>query len=171
MFDEESSTQGRPCRECGHLTEPGDRFCSNCGADLSWITDIQESAAETTSLGGVGPSSSGAIPSVGSGFVSGVEPGASVLVVSRGPGAGASYLLTGDVVLAGRAPDSDLFLDDITVSRNHAQFRRTESGWELRDEESLNGTYVNRHRIETHVLQPGDEVQIGKYRFAYLVGD
>jgi pSer/pThr/pTyr-binding forkhead associated (FHA) protein len=92
-------------------------------------------------------------------------------VVSRGPGAGASYLLTGDVVLAGRAPDSDLFLDDITVSRNHALFRKTDAGWELQDEDSLNGTYVNRHRIERHLLQPGDEVQIGKYRFAYLIGD
>jgi pSer/pThr/pTyr-binding forkhead associated (FHA) protein len=85
-------------------------------------------------------------------------------------GEGASYLLVGDVVTAGREPDSDLFLDDVTVSRQHAELRRMTGGWLLRDVGSLNGTYVNRHRIEEVALAPGDEVQIGKYRFAYLVG-
>jgi pSer/pThr/pTyr-binding forkhead associated (FHA) protein len=85
-------------------------------------------------------------------------------------GAGASYLLVGDVVTAGREPDSDLFLDDVTVSRQHAELRRMTGGWLLRDVGSLNGTYVNRQRIEEVALAPGDEVQIGKYRFAYLVG-
>ena len=95
---------------------------------------------------------------------------ASVLVVSRGIGAGSSYLLTGDIVVAGRAPDADLFLDDVTVSRRHAEFRREPHGWVLRDTESLNGTYVNRSRVDSRPLVPGDEVQIGKYRFVYLVG-
>jgi pSer/pThr/pTyr-binding forkhead associated (FHA) protein len=85
-------------------------------------------------------------------------------------GTGASYLLVGDLVTAGREPDSDLFLDDVTVSRRHAELRRMAHGWLLRDVGSLNGTYVNRQRIEEVALAPGDEVQIGKYRFAYLVG-
>jgi len=121
-------------------------------------------------MGTSGPHSSGALPAVGSGFVTGVEPGASVLVVSRGPGAGASYLLTGDIITAGRSPDADLFLDDITVSRHHAQFLRAGQHWQVQDGHSLNGTYVNRERVEKHTLAPGDEVQIGKYRFAFLVG-
>lgn len=100
----------------------------------------------------------------------GVDEGASVLVVRRGLGEGTTYLLTGDIVTAGRAPESDLFLDDVTVSRRHAEFRREAGEWHLVDTESLNGTYVNRHRVEDQVLRPGDEVQIGKYRFVYLVG-
>jgi pSer/pThr/pTyr-binding forkhead associated (FHA) protein len=107
---------------------------------------------------------------VGSGYVTGIAPGSAVLVVSRGTGAGSSYLLTGDIVVAGRAPDADLFLDDITVSRRHAEFLRDGESWTIRDTDSLNGTYVNRHRVESTTLQPGDEVQIGKYRFAYLIG-
>lgn len=121
-------------------------------------------------MGTAGPHSSGALPAVGSGYVTGVDPGSSVLVVSRGPGAGASYLLTGDIVTAGRSPEADLFLDDITVSRHHVEFRRTGATWTIYDRHSLNGTYVNRERVDEYVLQPGDEVQIGKYRFAYLVG-
>ena len=74
------------------------------------------------------------------------------------------------MVTAGREPDSDLFLDDVTVSRRHADMRRMADGWLLRDVGSLNGTYVNRQRIEEVALVAGDEVQIGKYRFVYLVG-
>lgn len=128
-----------------------------------------EQATEQTSMEH-GPASTGSLPAVGTGIISGVESGQAVLVVRRGAGEGTSYLLTGDVVVAGRAPDADLFLDDVTVSRNHAEFRREEDGWRLRDTESLNGTYVNRHRVDDRLLSPGDEVQIGKYRFVYLIG-
>ena len=154
----------RACAACREPVEPEDRFCSHCGAPLA------ESAAESTFLGFSEPHSSGAIPAVGSGYVTGVSPGSAVLVVSRGSGAGSSYLLTGDIVVAGRAADADLFLDDITVSRRHAEFRRGEQGWTLHDADSLNGTYVNRSRVDSVALKPGDEVQIGKYRFAYLIG-
>ena len=127
-------------------------------------------AHDVTSVGIGGPGSSGSLPAVGSGVAPNLRLGEAVLVVQRGMGEGASYLLVGDVVTAGREPDSDLFLDDVTVSRQHAELRRMTGGWLLRDVGSLNGTYVNRHRIEEVALAPGDEVQIGKYRFAYLVG-
>lgn len=127
-------------------------------------------AHDVTSVGIGGPGSSGSLPAVGSGVAPNLGLGEAVLVVQRGMGEGASYLLVGDVVTAGREPDSDLFLDDVTVSRQHAELRRMTGGWLLRDVGSLNGTYVNRQRIEEVALAPGDEVQIGKYRFAYLVG-
>ena len=157
----------RTCLACAEPAEDNDRFCSHCGAPLP--VDA-ESPEESTFLGTAGPHSSGAIPAVGSGYVTGIAPGSAVLVVSRGAGAGSSYLLTGDIVVAGRAPDADLFLDDITVSRRHAELLRDGSSWTIRDADSLNGTYVNRHRVESTALQPGDEVQIGKYRFVYLIG-
>lgn len=153
-----------PCPACGHATEHEDRFCSSCGHRLA------ASPVDETFVGGSGPGTSGALPAVGSGIAAGVAPGASVLVVRRGAGAGQSYLLTGDIVTAGRAPESDLFLDDITVSRQHAEFRRSGDSWALRDVGSLNGTYVNRTRVDDRDLVAGDEVQIGKYRFVYLVG-
>ena len=146
---------------CTHPVDPGDRFCRVCGAPV---------AEDITSYGVGGPSSTGSLPPVGSGVAPDVSPGEAVLVVRRGMGEGASYLLTGDLVTAGREPDSDLFLDDVTVSRRHAELRRMSEGWLLRDVGSLNGTYVNRRRIEEAPLAPGDEVQIGKYRFTYLVG-
>ncbi|MFV0450787.1 MAG: FHA domain-containing protein [Propioniciclava sp.] len=99
-----------------------------------------------------------------------VPEGAGVLLVVRGPNQGATFVLDRDVVTAGRHPQSDIFLDDITVSRHHA--RVTERGghrW-LADENSLNGTYVNRALIDSEVaLRPNDEVQIGKFRLVYLV--
>jgi hypothetical protein len=147
--------------DCGHAVDPGDRFCRVCGTPVTH---------DVTSVGMAGPGSSGSLPPIGSGIAPGVGPGEAVLVVQRGAGAGTSYLLVGDLVTAGREPDSDLFLDDVTVSRQHAELRRMASGWLLRDVGSLNGTYVNRERIEEAALNPGDEVQIGKYRFAYLVG-
>jgi pSer/pThr/pTyr-binding forkhead associated (FHA) protein len=146
---------------CEHRLDPGDRFCRVCGTPV---------AHDVTSVGIGGPGSSGSLPPVGSGVVPDLGPGESVLVVQRGMGEGTTYLLVGDLVTAGREPDSDLFLDDVTVSRRHAELRRMSQGWLLRDVGSLNGTYVNRQRIEEAALVPGDEVQIGKYRFVYLVG-
>ena len=153
---------------CEHPVDAGDRFCRVCGAP---VTPGDETGVhDTSSVGLTGPGSSGSMPPVGSGVAPDIGPGEAVLVVRRGMGEGASYLLVGDLVTAGREPDSDLFLDDVTVSRRHAELRRMASGWLLRDVGSLNGTYVNRERIEEVALSPGDEVQIGKYRFAYLVG-
>ncbi len=146
---------------CEHPVDVDDRFCRVCGAEV---------VNDETSIGLGGPGSTGSLPAVGSGLAAGVGAGEAVLVVRRGMNEGTSYLLTGDVVTAGREPDSDLFLDDVTVSRRHADMRRMADGWLLRDVGSLNGTYVNRQRIEEVALVAGDEVQIGKYRFVYLVG-
>ena len=93
--------------------------------------------------------------------------GSALLIVQRGPNAGSRFLLDVDVVTAGRHPDSDIFLDDVTVSRRHAEFRRDAYGVKVRDVGSLNGTYVNRDRIDEVQLTNGDEVQIGKYRLVY----
>jgi pSer/pThr/pTyr-binding forkhead associated (FHA) protein len=93
--------------------------------------------------------------------------GSALLVVRRGPNAGARFLLDASRTTAGRRPDSDIFLDDVTVSRKHAEFLRREGRFVVRDVGSLNGTYVQRDRIEEAVLRAGDEVQIGKYRMVF----
>jgi pSer/pThr/pTyr-binding forkhead associated (FHA) protein len=98
-----------------------------------------------------------------------IPHGAGVLVVKRGPNMEGRYLLSEGVTEAGRHPESDIFLDDITVSRRHAEITHTAGEFVLRDVGSLNGTYVNRERIEEARLAPGDEVQIGKFKLVYLV--
>jgi pSer/pThr/pTyr-binding forkhead associated (FHA) protein len=99
-----------------------------------------------------------------------LPPGMALLVVRRGPNAGARFLLDHDVTTSGRHPDSDIFLDDVTVSRRHAEFHRDGSTFTVRDVGSLNGTYVNRERVESATLNNGDEVQIGKFRLVYVAG-
>lgn len=93
--------------------------------------------------------------------------GSALLIVQRGPNAGARFLLDAERTTAGRRPDSDIFLDDVTVSRKHAEFVRDGGQFTVRDVGSLNGTYVDRDRIDSTVLQDGDEVQIGKYRLVF----
>jgi pSer/pThr/pTyr-binding forkhead associated (FHA) protein len=95
--------------------------------------------------------------------------GVAMLIVAHGPNAGARFLLDRDITTAGRHPDSDIFLDDITVSRQHAQFHRVPNGFTIVDSGSLNGVYVNRQRVHTTALQTGDEVQIGKFRMTFHV--
>jgi hypothetical protein len=99
-----------------------------------------------------------------------LPPGMALLVVRRGPNAGARFLLDHDVTTSGRHPDSDIFLDDVTVSRRHAEFHRGSGGFTVRDVGSLNGTYVNRERVESATLANGDEVQIGKFRLVFIAG-
>jgi pSer/pThr/pTyr-binding forkhead associated (FHA) protein len=101
--------------------------------------------------------------------LSDLPTGAAVLVVTRGEAAGSRILLDQPTTTAGRHPDSDIFLDDITVSRRHAEIVRQGSGYLVRDAGSLNGTYVNRERIETAPLSPGDVLQVGKYKLHFLV--
>ena len=101
---------------------------------------------------------------------SSLPPGMALLVVRRGPNAGARFLLDHDVTTSGRHPDSDIFLDDVTVSRRHAEFHRGPGGFTVRDVGSLNGTYVNRERVESATLSNSDEVQIGKFRLVFIAG-
>lgn len=93
-----------------------------------------------------------------------------MVVVKRGPNAGSKFMLDADVTRAGRHPDSDIFLDDITVSRRHAEIVRAGEGFALRDVGSLNGTYLNRERIEEATLSNGDELQIGKFKLVFFSG-
>ena len=102
--------------------------------------------------------------------VNALRPGTALLVVLRGPNTGARFLLDDDTVSSGRHPDSDIFLDDVTVSRKHAVFTRQDGQFYVRDVGSLNGTYVNRERIDDAKLTTGDEVQVGKYRLVFYAG-
>ena len=102
--------------------------------------------------------------------VDGLPAGSALLVVRRGPNAGSRFLLDVPTTSAGRHPDSDIFLDDVTVSRRHAEFRRDAGEFVVVDVGSLNGTYVNRDRIEESDLSNGDEVQVGKFRLVYFSG-
>lgn len=102
--------------------------------------------------------------------VAALPPGSALLVVRRGPNAGSRFLLDRPTTSAGRHPDSDIFLDDVTVSRRHAEFRRDGEEFVVADVGSLNGTYVNREPVDTAVLANGDEVQIGKFRLVFLTG-
>lgn len=96
--------------------------------------------------------------------------GAGLLVVKRGPNAGSRFLLDQETTTAGRHPESDIFLDDVTVSRRHAEFRMNDGEFEVVDVGSLNGTYVNREPKNSQILSTGDEVQIGKFRLVFLAG-
>jgi Inner membrane component of T3SS, cytoplasmic domain/zinc-ribbon domain len=160
---------GRQCAQCGHLAEDDDRFCASCGAELP----PPEDASFQTGILGLRSASEGdsaPMPRVDSSSVSGLGAGHALLVVLRGPQEGARFDLDpglGTVVI-GRSQECELFLDDVTVSRRHAELVAVDGGWELRDVGSLNGSYVNRRRIEQQVLAGGDEVQIGKYRFVFL---
>jgi pSer/pThr/pTyr-binding forkhead associated (FHA) protein len=104
------------------------------------------------------------------GAVESLPAGSALLVVKRGPNAGSRFLLDQDVTTAGRHPDSDIFLDDVTVSRRHVEFHREGGGFSVHDVGSLNGTYVNREPVDVATLAGGDEVQIGKFRLVYLTG-
>ena len=96
--------------------------------------------------------------------------GSALLVAHSGPNTGARFLLDSDITTAGRHPDADIFLDDVTVSRRHAEFHRDGGTFTVRDVGSLNGTYVNRERVEAATLSNGDEVQIGKFRLVFIAG-
>ena len=137
-----------------------------------------EQAAESTSvfradfLAEVEGAPTEAAPS-GPPAVAGVDAlpaGSALLVVKRGPNAGSRFLLDRDTAGAGRHPDSDIFLDDVTVSRRHAEFRREGGEFVVIDVGGLNGTYVNREPVDQAVLANGDEVQIGKFRLVFLTG-
>ncbi len=152
------------CNQCGNTNPPGSRFCASCGRSL----DAPRGTTDDTKLIPVtAPDPAEEELAVPSGDV---PAGQGVLVVKRGPNAGSRFVLEGTAVTAGRSPDSDIFLDDVTVSRRHASFVPSGSTYEVRDVGSLNGTYLNRERIDSAPLSNGDEVQIGKFRLVFLSG-
>jgi pSer/pThr/pTyr-binding forkhead associated (FHA) protein len=154
------------CNQCGHRNPDGSNFCSSCGAVLE-----QGGDDETTTITFMPVESAGELADEEvTVTVDEMPEGLGMLVVKRGPNAGSRFVLEAEVTRAGRHPDSDIFLDDITVSRRHAEFVKTGSGYLVRDVGSLNGTYVNRERTEEGELHGGDEVQIGKFRLVYLAG-
>ncbi len=101
------------------------------------------------------------------GLIEALRPGTALLIVQRGPNTGARFLLDNAEVTTGRGPESDIFLDDVTVSRKHAIFSFGGGRFTVRDVGSLNGTYVNRERVDEAVLADRDEVQIGKFRLVF----
>jgi len=159
------------CPLCQHETAADDRFCGSCGAPLS--LQAFDSLEHTSAVVTAGPpTGTGPISAVGSGKQFELPSGSALLVVHRGPGEGQEYVLdaASDLMTVGRSEDADIVLDDVTVSRHHAEFRHGAEGWSVRDIGSLNGTYVNRVRVEDQQLSGGDEVQIGKFRFVFLLG-
>jgi pSer/pThr/pTyr-binding forkhead associated (FHA) protein len=154
------------CHNCGHRNPAGVNFCSSCGAALAVGSPDATITLQAIDDHGENTDEETSVPTAE------LPLGTGVLLVKRGPNVGARYVLDGDVTLAGRHPDSDIFLDDVTVSRRHAELRRRSDGKvELHDVGSLNGTYVNRERTDETVLSAGDEVQIGKFKLVYLVAE
>lgn len=161
------------CPACGKPVHPEDRFCAACGAALAFSGEELDQTGAITAIPGSGPATgTGPAAALGTGIHRELPTGSALLVVHRGPAEGSEFLLPADadIVGVGRSPESDVFLDDVTVSRRHAEFRRGADGWSVRDVGSLNGTYVNRVRVDDQRLDGGDEVQIGKFRFVFLVG-
>lgn len=146
------------CTRCGHPNKDEARFCSNCGAPLHEDTTLGLSPVEIEGEG----AEEFPFPE------DRLEPGQALLLVKHGPNAGSTFLLDADVTRAGRSPDSDVFLDDVTVSRRHAEIRRQADGWYVHDLGSLNGTYVNRERVEMTKLASGDELQIGRFKLVFF---
>jgi pSer/pThr/pTyr-binding forkhead associated (FHA) protein len=152
------------CTNCGHKNPDGSNFCASCGNPLTEGTSTDttitflpaELEAELDEEIHISPEE--------------LEGGRGVLIVKRGPNAGSKFFLDSDSTEIGRHPDSEIFLDDITVSRRHAEIRRDTGSFSLHDVGSLNGTYVNRERVEEADLATGDEIQIGKFKLVFLAG-
>jgi pSer/pThr/pTyr-binding forkhead associated (FHA) protein len=151
------------CSNCGHRNPAGSNFCSSCGQPLE-RADADDSATITFSLDGApgGPEIDVEVADVGPG---------GALVVTRGPNTGSEFALEHVITTIGRHPDSDIFLDDVTVSRRHVEVERTPAGYVVRDVGSLNGTYVGQRRIDAESpLGNGDEVQVGKFKLVFVAG-
>jgi len=151
------------CNQCGHRNPPGSNFCSSCGAAMG-------ASDETTMTLAAVEEHRGETDEDFSISVDDLAPGVAMLVVRKGPNAGSRYLLDAEVTHAGRHPNSDIFLDDITVSRRHVEIVRRDNGYWVKDAGSLNGTYVNRDRVDECLLSSGDEVQIGKFVLVFVTG-
>lgn len=152
------------CTNCGHRNPEGSNFCSSCGSALA-----ESGGSDTTITFMPGELESDLDEEI---HISPeeLEGGRGVLIVKRGPNAGSKFFLDTDATSVGRHPESNIFLDDVTVSRRHAEIRRGSEGFRLHDIGSLNGTYVNRERVEEAALASGDEIQVGKFKLVFLAG-
>ena len=147
------------CTRCGHRNPNDAHFCANCGAVLQDDTTVSFTPVEHHEEPGEES------PSPGSDLL----PGQALILVKRGPNAGSTFLIDQDLITLGRLPESDVFLDDVTVSRKHAEVRRSGTRFAVHDVGSLNGTYVNMQRVDDTELADEDEIQIGKFKLAFYV--
>ncbi len=147
------------CPECGYNNPESARFCAKCGAALV----VPEEGEQTEAF--PAPEAEESLDTLDD---LGLPGGAALVVRSGGGRAGESFALSESPISIGRSPDCAIFLDDVTVSRKHATFSQDGDRWKVKDEGSLNGTFVNRERVDSAVLSDGDELQIGKYRLTYL---
>jgi hypothetical protein len=157
------------CTHCGHQNPEGANYCANCGRPLADVGDHTtgmlrpDELPERVDASDVGEDAQA--------LLSELEPSTALLVVVRGPNQGARFLLDRDTITVGRHPESNIFLDDITVSRRHAEFRREEGRFWIHDVGSLNGTYVGGRRAEDQLIATGDEIQIGKFKLLAFVAE
>ncbi len=149
------------CPECGFANDDGASYCQRCGAFLAQSEQPSGAATATYKIGETGEVEVVELEEV-------VSRGAALVIRAGGGRAGESFPVEGERLTVGRRPESDIFLDDVTVSRDHALIVRRGSEYFIDDCGSLNGTYVNRHRIDSHRLSDGDELQIGKYKLAFF---
>ncbi len=153
----------RHCPECGFVVTEGANYCQRCGAYVGTREDTRDDVTTATYMI---DEQTGELKPVDVGDVAAAT---GALVIRAGGGrVGQSFPLEGERLTIGRSPDAEIFLDDVTVSRDHAVLVRRSGEWFLDDSGSLNGTYVNRRRIESHKLTDGDELQVGKYKLTYL---
>lgn len=153
----------RHCPECGFVVAEGANYCPKCGA-FQGAAEPQKEDATTATY--VIDDQTGELKPVDVGDVA-AQSGA--LVIRSGGGrVGQSFPMTGEKMTIGRSPETSVFLDDVTVSREHATLVRRGGDWFLDDSGSLNGTYVNRQRVDSHRLQDGDELQVGKFKLTFF---
>jgi pSer/pThr/pTyr-binding forkhead associated (FHA) protein len=147
------------CNHCGHRNPPDSSFCSSCGSALDMQGDRTITLTAVDPLQDApGTDDDVVIP------IADLPTDNAVLIVRSGEQAGDRFTLDADLTRLGRHPDSEIILDDITVSRRHVTIERTAEGYVASDAGSLTGTYVNQERIERAVLHHGDELQVGKFR-------
>jgi pSer/pThr/pTyr-binding forkhead associated (FHA) protein len=157
-----------PSNDETHIVFPGD----DGGSTPPRADPTQDTAADTSREFESGSEVEPGLTVADQATVEALQAGSALLLVQRGPTSWARFLLDADVTTVGRSPGNDIFLDDVTVSRKHAEFRRNGPVFSVRDVGSLNGTYVGRERIDSEAeLHSGDEVQVGKFRFLFQQSD